>query len=141
LIFDTSSGRCRDQNGERIMGVASPELMAEAFIARFNERDGAGLLALYEPDAVFTFDGETKAVGTAEIKAALDGFLAGPMKLRGGYAHVFVAGDTALCRLKWEMIGTEGWIESDGVSAEVLKRGSDGLWRFKIDDAGGGSRG
>jgi uncharacterized protein (TIGR02246 family) len=122
------------------MGVASPEVMAETFITLFNERDGAGLLALYEPDAVFSFDGETRAVGTAQIKTALDGFLAGPMKLRGAYAHVYVAGDIALCRLKWEMMGADGWIESDGVSAEVLKRGSDGRWRFKIDDANGGRR-
>jgi uncharacterized protein (TIGR02246 family) len=122
------------------MGVASPELMAETFITRFNERDAAGLLALYEPDAVFTFDGELKAEGIDQIKAALEGFLAGPNKLRGAYAHVFVAGGTALCRLRWEMTGADGWIDSDGVSAEVLTRGNDGLWRFKIDDANGGRR-
>ena len=29
------------------MGVASPELMAETFIERFNARDAAGMLALY----------------------------------------------------------------------------------------------
>ena len=122
------------------MGVASPELMAETFITLFNERDGAGVLALYEPDAVYTFDGKTKAVGTEQIKAAFEGVLAGPMKLSGAYEEVYVAGDTALCRLKWEMRGADGWIESDGVSVEVQKRGSDGLWRFKIDDATGGSR-
>jgi uncharacterized protein (TIGR02246 family) len=140
LIFGKQSGSCRHQNGERIMGVSSPELMAETFITRFNERDEAGLLALYEPDAVFTFDGEQKAEGIDQIKGALAGMLAGPNKLRGSYAHVHVAGDTALCRLRWEMTGAEGWIDSDGVSAEVLKRGSDGLWRFKIDDANGGRR-
>lgn len=122
------------------MGVASPELMAEAFISRFNESDVAGLLALYEADAVFTFDGEQKAVGLEQIEAAIRGFLETGMKLRGAYAHVFVADDTALCRLAWEMLEPEGWINSDGVSAEVLKRGNDGLWRFKIDDANGGRR-
>ena len=122
------------------MGVASPELMAETFITLFNERDAAGLLALYEPDAVYTFDGKSNAVGTAQIKAAFERVLAGPRKLRGAYEQVYVAGDTALCRLKWEMTGAEGWIESDGVSAEVLKRGADGKWRFKVDDATGGNR-
>jgi len=53
------------------MGVASPELMAETFIERFNARDAAGMLALYEPDAVFTFDGVPKAVGHEQIAGAL----------------------------------------------------------------------
>lgn len=68
------------------MGVASPEEMDGFFIERFNARDGDGLLALYAPDAVFTFDGVAFARGTDEIKSALDGFLASPMKLRGKYA-------------------------------------------------------
>jgi uncharacterized protein (TIGR02246 family) len=123
------------------MGVASPELMAETFVQRFNDRDGAGLLALYGPDAVFTFDGVAFARGTAEIKGALDGFLASPMRLKGKYENVVTAGDTALCNLRWEMLNEEGWIDSDGVSIEVLKRGGDGLWRFQIDDATGASRG
>lgn len=123
------------------MGVASPELMAETFISRFNERDGAGMLALYAPDAVFTFDGATFARGQEEIKTALDGFLASPMKLKGKYESVVEAGDIALCSLRWEMLNAEGWIEMDGVSIEVLKRGSDGQWRFQIDDATGASRG
>lgn len=122
------------------MGVASPELMAETFISRFNERDAQGLHELYELDAVFTFDGEVRAEGIEQIKAALGGFLAGPNRLRGSYAHVYVSGNVALCRLKWEMTGADGWIESDGVSAEVLTRGGDGLWRFKVDDASGGRR-
>lgn len=122
------------------MGVASPELMAEAFIGRFNERDAAGLLALYEPDAVFTFDGVQKAVGSEQIRVALDGFLASGMKLRGQYVMTHVAGDTALCSLRWEMLEPEGWINQDGMSMEVLKRGGDGLWRFAVDDATAGRR-
>ena len=122
------------------MGVGSPELMAEMFMARFNERDAAGMLALYEPDAVFTFDGVQKAVGHEQIAGALAGFLASPFKLRGAYAFVHVAGDTALCSLKWEMMEPEGWINSDGVSMEVLTRGADGLWRFAVDDATAGRR-
>lgn len=122
-------------------GVASPEEMAGIFIERFNARDGAGLLALYAPDAVFTFDGQAFARSTDQIKAALDGFLASPMTLRGKYVGApLVAGDVAMCSLRWEMLDAEGWIDQDGVSVEVLKRGGDGLWRFAIDDATGASR-
>ncbi len=123
------------------MGVASPEEMAEAFISKFNERDGAVLMALYAPDAVFTFDGVTFARGADQIKTAIDGFLASKMTLRGKYVGApLVAGDVALCSLRWEMLNAEGWIDQDGVSVEVLKRGADGLWRFAIDDATGASR-
>ena len=122
------------------MGVASPEDMAEAFVARFNDRDGAGLMALYASDAVFTFDGVTFARGTEQIRVAIDGFLAAKTTLRGKYANVLLAGDVAMCSLRWEMLNEEGWIDQDGVSVEVLKRGADGLWRFAIDDATGASR-
>ena len=123
------------------MGVASPEEMAGTFIARFNARDGAGMLALYAPEAVFTFDGVTFARGLDEIKAALDGILASPMTLRGTYVGApLIAGDVAMCSLRWEMLNAEGWIDQDGISVEVLKRGGDGLWRFAIDDATGASR-
>lgn len=122
------------------MGVASPELMAETFLERFNARDAAGLLALYAEDAVFTFDGQQKAVGHEQIQGALAGFLASPFKMRGKYDFVHVAGNSALCSLKWEMLEPEGWINSDGVSMEVLTKGSDGLWRFAVDDATAGRR-
>ena len=51
------------------------------------------------------------------------------------------SGDTALCSLRWEMLDAEGWINQDGVSLEVLRRGADGQWRFQVDDATGASRG
>ena len=123
------------------MGVASPDEMAGTFIERFNAHDGDGLLALYAPEAVFTFDGVTFARGLDEIKAALAGVLASSMTLRGKYVGApLVAGDVAMCSLRWEMLNAEGWIDQDGISTEVLKRGSDGLWRFAIDDATGASR-
>lgn len=121
--------------------MATPEEMAETFVARFNERDEAGMLALYAPDAVFTFDGVTFMRGAGEIKLAIHGFLASKMTLKGKYVGApLVAGDVAMCSLRWEMLNEEGWIDQDGVSVEVLKRGADGLWRFAIDDATGASR-
>jgi uncharacterized protein (TIGR02246 family) len=122
------------------MGVSTPEEMAEAFVERFGERDAAGLLALYADDAVFTFDGVNFARGKDQIRQALAGFLASPMKLKGKYESVLVAGDVALCSLRWEMLDQDGWIDQDGVSVEVLKRSADGAWRFAIDDATGASR-
>jgi uncharacterized protein (TIGR02246 family) len=122
------------------MGVATPEEMAETFTQRFNDKDAAGILSLYAPDAVFTMDGATFARGANEIRGALEGMLSSPMKIKGKYESVLAAGDVAVCKLRWELLNAEGWIEMDGVSLEVLKRGGDGLWRFAIDDATGSSR-
>lgn len=122
------------------MGVASPELMDRVFSERFNARDKAALLDLYTADAVFTFDGESKAVGLEQIEGALSGFLSAPLKFSGRYISVYVAGDTAMARMKWELHNEGENTTSTGVSAEVLRRCADGKWRFQIDDATGGSR-
>ncbi len=123
------------------MGVASPELMDRAFSERFNARDKAALLELYTPDAVFTFDGEAKAVGLEQIEGALSGFLAAPLRFSGKFVSVHVSGDTALTRMKWEIHNEAEGTSSSGVSVEVLRKCDDGKWRFQIDDASGGSRG
>lgn len=122
------------------MGVASPELMDQAFSERFNARDTAALLELYRDDAVFTFDGEAKAVGLEQIEGALSGFLSAPLKFSGKFVSVYVSGDTALTRMKWELHNEAEGTSSSGVSVEVLRKCADGKWRFQIDDASGGSR-
>jgi ketosteroid isomerase-like protein len=81
------------------MGVASPELMDQVFAERFNAPDKAALLELYRDDAVFTFDGEAKAVGLEQIGRTLSGFLAAPLKFSGKFISVYVSGDTALTRM------------------------------------------
>jgi uncharacterized protein (TIGR02246 family) len=122
------------------MGVASPDHMAREFAERFNARDKAALLELYAPDAVFTFDGEAKASGLGQIEGALAGFLSAPLKFSGSYVSVYVSGDTALARMKWELYNEGEATTSTGTSAEVMRRCADGKWRFIIDDATGGSR-
>ena len=122
------------------MGVASPELMAQAFADRFNAKDIKGFCALYAEDAVFTYDGLEKAVGREQIESALAGFMMAGLHFRGECVGVLVHGDTALTRFKWEMLDPQGAPISSGVSAEVQRRGPDGLWRMIIDDTGGGNR-
>lgn len=122
------------------MGVSSPDQMDKVFGERFNARDAKGLLELYEPNAVFTFDGESKAVGTEQIEGALAGFLAAPLKFEGSYVNVYVTGDTALARMKYKLHDSQAGTTSEGISTEVMRRGADGKWRFLIDDASGGSR-
>ena len=122
------------------MGVTSPDQMASTFMARFNARDESGVADLYADDAVFTYDGVEKAVGRKQIEGAIAGFMAAGLTFKGEFVSVHVSGDTAMTRMKWQLIESSGAQMSAGISAEVLRRGADGKWRFLIDDAGGGSR-
>ena len=48
--------------------------------------------------------------------------------------------DTALVRSDWKLTGPDGAVAMAGSSAEVLRKGGDGLWRFIFDDATFASR-
>ena len=122
------------------MGATSPEMTASMFIERFNAGDAAGMVQLYEDDAVFTYDGEEKAMGRGQIERALAGFMMAQLKMRGEVVSIYVSGDRALTRMKWELTDSGGTVQSSAISCEVQKRGTDGLWRFVIDDATAGSR-
>jgi uncharacterized protein (TIGR02246 family) len=122
------------------MGVASPDLTATTFAERFNAKDIAGLADLYTEDAVFTYDGTEKAVGREQIEGAIAGFVMAGLTFQGEFVSVYVAGETALTRMKWQLLEPSGAVMSSGVSAEVQRRCADGKWRILIDDAGGGSR-
>jgi len=110
------------------------------FFERFNAGDAAGFARLYSDDAVFTYNGQDVATGPEQIERAVAGFTLAGFQMRGRIASVYAAGDTALTRVAWEMFDGSGAVVASGVSAEVQRRGPDGLWRFIIDDAGGGAR-
>ena len=122
------------------MGSLSPERTADAFIERFNAGDAAGFSLLYAENAVFTYDGLEKAVGRKQIEGAIAGFMLAGFKFKGENVNVYLVGDIALTRFKWVLCDASGAIVSKGISTEVQQRGEDGLWRFIIDDSGGGSR-
>ncbi len=122
------------------MGSPSPDQTADLFFERFNAGDAPGFAQLYTEDAVFTYNGQDKAVGREQIERAIAGFMMGGFKMRGKNLSTHVAGDVALTRFAWELLAADGTVAASGVSAEVQRLGGDGLWRMAIDDTGGGSR-
>ncbi len=122
------------------MGVKRPQDISSTFAALLNARDKAGLLALYNDDAVLTIDGATVARGKAEIETMVAPFFDGPLKLEAKCVACHEAGETALVRNEWKLIAPDGSIAMSGAAAEVVRRGSDGLWRFAVDDATFASR-
>ena len=122
------------------MGSPTPQATAEMFFDRFNAGDAAGFAQLYSHDAVFTYDGQEKAVGREQIERAISGFMTAGFKMRGRNVNTFIVGDVALTRFAWELYDGAGATIASGVSTEVQQRGPDGLWQFIIDDTNGGSR-
>jgi ketosteroid isomerase-like protein len=122
------------------MTVTTPDQMTAAFEAAYNGRDKAALMQLYMPDAVHTFDGETLSRGIAAISAAFDRGFAGSIRLRGKTLACLVSGDTALLRVRWESLDPSNAVLRESISCEVVTKGTDGRWRYSIDDATGGMR-
>jgi ketosteroid isomerase-like protein len=122
------------------MAVMTPEQMTAAFEAAYNARDKAALMRLYAPDAVHSFDGVTISKGLAAISAAFDRGFAGPNKLNGRTLGCMISGDTALLRVLWRSVDPSGAVLRESMSCEVVTKSPDGLWRYIIDDATGGSR-
>jgi ketosteroid isomerase-like protein len=103
--------------------------------------DLAGAVALYEKDAVLVAQpAGAIARGTAEVRAALAGFVAMNAKLEKTAERVVEAGDIALYIGRWSMRGT--WpdgtpVEMGGESADILRRQADGRWLIALDNPWG----
>jgi len=119
--------------------VTRPHEMNETFARLVNARDLAGLLELYEPSAVVRIDAERTFHGTDEIETALRDLLRVPGTLTSRNAYCLEHGDLALLRADYAIEGEGGVRPLAGSSAEIVRRGDDGGWRYVIDHAAGAS--
>ena len=109
-------------------------------VAAINSGDLEGAVALYEGSAVLLSPEGTPARGTAELRAALGGFIAMKPRLESQAERVFESGDLALYLSRWTLHGTDpsgGAIEMAGESTDVLRRQADGRWLIAIDNPWG----
>jgi len=122
------------------MTVGTPEELVSRFEAAYNARDKTALMRLYAPEAVHTFDGTVVSTGLSAISAAFDRGFASPYTLSGTVLSCLEADGVALIRALWKSINPDGSVRHESISCEVARKGPDGLWRYLIDDATGGSR-
>jgi len=118
------------------MAARKPEEVDRLFERAMNAADSDALLALYEPQASLMPSPGTVVVGTPAIREALAAFIAGKPKIALAPRLVSETGDLALVTAKWELEidGPDGKrAKMNGSSIEVLRRRSDGSWRFAID--------
>lgn len=104
------------------------------FEAAFNAGDIAAILALYESEAVFVASGGEILHGHEEIRTAFEGLFAARARIR--LATVGIVESTeglVLMHGRWALT-IPGGEESQGTTAEVVRRQPDGSWKYAIDN-------
>lgn len=117
------------------MSAREPGETSTLFERYFADGDLDGLMSLYENEAVFPTARAT-ATGPDEIRQTLKAYLDSGAKLVFGQSLVFTAGDLALIHSPWTMHKADG-SSSEGVTAEVVRRQTDGSWKYIIDNPDG----
>jgi uncharacterized protein (TIGR02246 family) len=120
--------------------TATPEQVLESIVAGINSGDLESLMPLYEGDAAFATEPGSLAHGPAGIGEALTGFISMNGTLDLEVTRVLEVDDLALVVGVWSFEGTgpDGEpVKLAARNADVLRRQSDGTWRFVIDNPWG----
>ena len=122
------------------MSTATPEQVLESIVTGINSGNLDGLLPLYESEAAFATRPGTLAPGAPGIRDALGGFIAMNGKLDLEVTRVLEVDDLALVIGTWSFngVGPDGEpVQLAAENADVLRRQTDGTWRFVIDNPWG----
>ena len=122
------------------MATATPTQVLESIVAGINSGDIESLMPLYEDGAAFAAEPGSLAHGTPGVRESLNGFISmnGTLDLRT--TRVLEVDDLALVAGVWSFDGTgpDGEpVHLEARNADVLRRQSDGTWRFVIDNPWG----
>jgi ketosteroid isomerase-like protein len=123
-----------------MVNTATPEQVLEAIVTGINSGDLDSLMPLYESDAAFAAEPGSLAHGPAGVSESLSGFIAMNGKLDLQVTRVLEVDDLALVVGVWSFDGTgpDGEpVHLEARNADVLRRQSDGTWRFVIDNPWG----
>lgn len=125
-----------DWVGSTMEAASSPERLVQLLARRVSSRDLDGLVALYEPEAVFITASGDRIGGRAQLRGVLAELLALGSTVDLRAVQVLAAGETALAIADWSM--SEGRplganVRESGSSALVLRRQRDGGWLITID--------
>ena len=122
------------------MSTATPQQVLQSIVSGINSGDLDSLMPLYESDAAFATQPGDLAPGTPGIRAALDGFISMNGTLDLEVTRVLEVDDLALVVGVWSFNGTgpDGApVQLAAKNADVLRRQTDGSWRFVIDNPWG----
>jgi ketosteroid isomerase-like protein len=122
------------------MSTTTPTQVLESIVAGINSGNLDSLMPLYESDAAFATQPGALAPGAPGISEALNGFIALNGKLDLEVTRVLEVDDLALVIGVWSFDGTgpDGEpVRLAAKNADVLRRQTDGTWRFVIDNPWG----
>ena len=122
------------------MSTATPVQVLESIVTGINTGDLDSLMPLYENAAAFATQPGNLAPGEPGIRAALNGFIAMNGTLDLEVTRVLEVDDLALVIGVWSFDGTgpDGEpVRLAAKNADVLRRQTDGTWRFVIDNPWG----
>ena len=122
------------------MSTATPEQVLESIVDGINTGNLDALMPLYESGAAFATQPGSLAHGLSGIREALAGFISMKGTLDLEVTRVLEVDDLALVIGVWSFSGTgpDGEpVKLGASSADVLRRQTDGTWRFVIDNPWG----
>jgi uncharacterized protein (TIGR02246 family) len=119
----------------------TPEECSRLFAERLNAADVEGVVALYESGATLVLEGQTAAVGRDAIRTAIARFAEAQPEIRCSATRVIRGSDDlAVVYNDWSLTAkTPGGVrrQDSGHAIEIMRRQTDGSWRFLIDDPRG----
>ncbi len=123
-----------------LKGSGTPEEVLASVVEGINTGNLDALMNLYEPEAAFATQPGRLAHGLRGIRDGLAGFIAMNGILDLKVVRVLEADGLALVVGVWSFAGTgpDGQpVALTAENADVLRRKSDGSWRFVIDNPWG----
>ncbi|MFI9415154.1 YybH family protein [Nocardia gamkensis] len=112
--------------------ACTPEEITKSLLERFNSGKVEAMMGLYGHGAIFVTDSGDILADPKEIAAALANFLALELPMKAIARHIFVSDDIAEIVLDWSIDG-DG-VHLEGTACDIARRGSDGYWRYIIDN-------
>jgi uncharacterized protein (TIGR02246 family) len=121
-------------------GQGTPEQVLQSIVDGINSGNLDALMPLYEPRAAFATQPGNLARGLSAVRESLAAFTAMKGTLDLKVTRVLEADGVALVVGVWSFVGTgpDGeTVNLTSQNADVLRRQSDGSWRFVIDNPWG----
>lgn len=112
-----------------------PARLPIAFQDALNAGDIDGVLALFAPGAGMRTVAGEYITGEEALRSEIAGTVAAHGRLTNVQRHTLLGGETALLVTDWTMQidGPDGRpIAPTGTTANIARRGSDGVWRFTL---------